>query len=625
VRRDVAVLAIVSAFAVVATALVLAASLRSKSIVSFLLSAYLAGWAELVVLTELLSLGRHVTRPGYAVGSIVLLAGALAAWHVFGRPRPPRVSFHLRDVGRHPVLVALAAVVVLAVAYEALLVVATPPNNGDSLSGHLSRVAVWYQGDGVHWIPDAHTPRQNEWPPDAQIGVLYTVVLLGGRDTLGALPQLLAELATALSVFGIARRLGFRRPDAAFAALVTLTLPQVALQSVTTQNDLVVASFIAAAAYFLHSATPAGAALAALATALALGTKATAILALPILAALALVVLPRRALATFAAAAVVAVAAVAAPGYARNVIHTDHLLGSGEAQSGYRPTAITWGGTSSSLAKLSWHMLDFTGYPLKPAMREPIADAGEAMFDALGIATYPLESSAFPFTFDPNIRSEEDTSFYGLLGFALLIPLCISTIARWRPGRASPAVLVHALAVPAYALFLVLAYKEGSWYGRYLLGGVVFLLPLVAALYRRRVLAAAIAVVGALGLVLAHAYNANKPTGIEKPAVWTMSRSEAQSLGLPGFERLIAAVNQNAGDHETIGAVMGEQDWDYPLMGDRLTRPIVFLHRRDALREAKDRGLRLVVLGRGLRVPRNPGGWRMLPFSWMGTVLIRRD
>jgi hypothetical protein len=31
------------------------------------------------------------------------------------------------------------------------------------------------------------------------------------------------------------------------------------------------------------------------------------------------------------------------------------------------------------------------------------------------------------------------------------------------------------------------------------------------------------------------------------------------------------------------------------------------------------------VLGRGLRVHRDPGGWRVLPFSWMGTVLVRRD
>lgn len=606
----------------VATALVIAASLRLRSVVSLVLAAYLVACAEVVVVTEVLSALWHTTRGSYLAAETVVALAAFAVWHLRGRPVPPRPELDLRRLGRHPIVAALLVAVALAVCYEAFLVVATPPNNGDSLSGHLSRVAAWYQHGGVFWIPDAHTPRQNEWPPVAQIEVLYTVVLLSGRDTLAALPQLVAALALAVAVFGIARRLGFELAASAFAALVALTLPVVALQSVTTQNDLIVASFVAVAAYFLHTRSALGGALAALACALALGTKVTAFLALPILLLLALVLLPRRALAVAAVSAVVSFAAVGASGYVRNATHTDGIFGSGDAQSGYRPTAITFRGTTSSLAKLTWHMFDLSGYHVKPAIRARMASVGEKTFAALNIPTYPLESSAYPFTFDPNITSEEDTSWFGPLGFLVIVPVCVVAALRWRPRKTNPAVLLHALAIPAYALALVLVYKEGSWYGRYLLTGVVLALPLVAAVYRIRVLAAATAAVGVLTLALVLAYNANKPTGLEKTPVWNLERAEAQSIGLPGFERIIETVDAHSRPGEPVGVVMLEQDWDYPFYGPRLERPVVALPRRGVLTEAGRRGLRVVVLGRNVKPPPRAEGWRILRFSWQGTVLL---
>ena len=79
------------------------------------------------------------------------------------------------------------------------------------------------------------------------------VVVFLGRALLAALPQLLAGLATAASVYVIAQRLGRGVRASAFAALLFPTLTVVALESVTTQNDLVEASFVAAAVAFAAS------------------------------------------------------------------------------------------------------------------------------------------------------------------------------------------------------------------------------------------------------------------------------------------------------------------------------------------------------------------------------------
>src|SRR5262249_32018027 len=151
---------------------------------------------------------------------------------------------------------------------------------------HLARAAWWLQRGGFHYVSQAHTQRENAYQPNSELEILWSFALLH-RDTVTALPQWLAGLAGMASVYGVARRAGSAPAASAFAALLTGTLPQVALQSVTTQNDLLAASFLAASACLVLERTRTGTALAALALGLALGTKLTSAFALPLLLALA--------------------------------------------------------------------------------------------------------------------------------------------------------------------------------------------------------------------------------------------------------------------------------------------------------------------------------------------------
>src|SRR5207253_253874 len=79
----------------------------------------------------------------------------------------------------------------------------------------------------------------------------------------------------------IARRLGYDTRRSAFSALLFPTLTIVALESVTTQNDLVEASFVAAAVALALGRTRAETVLAGLALGLAAGTKLTFLYAIP--------------------------------------------------------------------------------------------------------------------------------------------------------------------------------------------------------------------------------------------------------------------------------------------------------------------------------------------------------
>ncbi|MGH3131054.1 MAG: glycosyltransferase 87 family protein, partial [Gaiellaceae bacterium] len=272
---------VVASAALAVTALLAAFALR-LSWPGTLLAAYLVAQAAVVLLAELLSVVHGIGRTGYLLGEGVLLVAAIGLWHRRGRPRPPRPDIPWASLRRHPVVVLLALVVGAALVFQAVLVASVPPNNWDSMLYHLSRAAAWYQSGAVEYHPAA-TDRENIFPPNAEIQILYTLVFLG-RDTLAALPQLAAEIALLVGIFGVSRRLGFARSASAFAALLFATLSEVALQATTTQNDLVVAAAVVAAAYFILGRSRVDLALAGLAVGLALGTKLTAVFALPVLA-----------------------------------------------------------------------------------------------------------------------------------------------------------------------------------------------------------------------------------------------------------------------------------------------------------------------------------------------------
>ena len=194
----------------VAAAAFAAASLRLDGIVATLVAAYLALVAQVAAAIWLLSPFDAVTaRLADARRSRDRIAAA-AAWMWRGRPLPRLAGAlaDLRAVRADPLTLAFVAVVAAGLAYELVLALSVPPNNWDSLTYHLTRVAAWHQHDGVHWVANAPTARINEFQPLAEQQILFLFVATGAT-ALFALPQYVAQLAILAAVYGAARRLGY--------------------------------------------------------------------------------------------------------------------------------------------------------------------------------------------------------------------------------------------------------------------------------------------------------------------------------------------------------------------------------------------------------------------------------
>jgi Dolichyl-phosphate-mannose-protein mannosyltransferase len=617
---------IAAAGVLAATAFLAAASVRLPAFTGFLLAAYLVAVGEIVLLTEALSLVDGVGAAGYAVGELVLLLAAAVVWRRRGRPRPAWPTVSRRSLSDHPVLVLLAGAVALSVAYQLFLVLATPPNNWDSFASHLARAAEWNQRGAVEYYP-SHTVSVNAQQPNSSILALHGFAF-AGRDTFAAIPQLVAQLACVVAVYGIAIRVGVSRSAAAFAALLVATLPQIALQSVTTQNDLLTASFLAAALYFTLGKARAEFALAGLAVGLAMGTKAIAVIALPLLLLAAILVHDRRKVLFGIVAAFAGFALVGSYGYVHNLAHTGRPLGGLELRP-VAETEPTFSGTASTAARLGWNFLDLSGYPVPTAATRPIERAGEELFRVAHIPVNPPDSTQLepervtsPFAFTINDSAEETRSYFGPLVPLMLLPLSIVALVAVARRRAPPVLLVSALAIPVFVLGAAYSTLYSEFHGRYLLPGVVLAMPLAAIVYRRRRIAAVVASVGVLTLALVHLANEVKLSGaVWKPAVWSMSRAQAQSVTSEGMQSVIESVEGHVPEDGRLGYVLRDFDWIYPFYGPRLERRLVRLPRRGYFEEADRLGVDAVVVSGVVRAP--PPNWRALTFDIGWTLLLR--
>src|SRR5581483_5857257 len=380
---------------------------------------------------------------------------------------------------------------------------------------HLARAAAWAQHGGYFWIPNAPTARLNELQPVAEQEILFLFVATG-KGALYALPQYLAELAILLAVFGAARRLGFGTRSAACASFLLATFSLPLLEATTAQNDLVAASFPAAAACLLLAGGRVELAAAGAAAAIGLGVKATTAPVWPVL----LVLLARRGRRAFlpaAAGAAVGLGAVAMWGYVLNLVHTGTLLGKGTEIRVY-DASPSWPGSLQTALHVLYRTFDVSVLSYRTI--HALAVAGGVA--ALAVGAYRLHRGrgarsiveaavvALPFLAPLlaigganalawitarggipvhvggwagglNRGAVEDSSAFGPLGavFAVVAPL--AALALYLVRRIDLRALALGLALPVFLLVFGLRTTWDPWTTRFLLVPVALTAPLLAA------------------------------------------------------------------------------------------------------------------------------------------------
>ncbi|KQS23832.1 glycosyltransferase family 39 protein [Dyadobacter sp. Leaf189] len=164
----------------------------------------------------------------------------------------------------------------LALCTLIVAIVATP-NNLDSLSYHLSRLGYWVQNGNVEHYA-SHIERAISFSPFSEYVHLHTY-LLSGSDRYFQLAQWLSLAGILICVSLIVELFSASAVQLRIALVFAATLPIVVLESMTTQNDLMVAFFVIATAFYCFDFTqnrkPIAFLFLALAVAIGIMTKGT--------------------------------------------------------------------------------------------------------------------------------------------------------------------------------------------------------------------------------------------------------------------------------------------------------------------------------------------------------------
>jgi hypothetical protein len=596
-----------------ATALLVVWALRVRGLAGTVIALLLVAAAEIVLLTIVLSLFEALQAGWMLLGQVVFAAAAFVAWNAVGRPRSDLFG-HIPDRRtaidwgrRNPAAAGMAVVAALALALQFVMAIAVAPNNWDSMTYHLARIAYWLQFDSVLHF-DGGTVRQLANPPNAEYLQGWTMVF-SGSDRLANTVQWFALIGLAAAVAGMARNLRFSREASLFAAALFVVLPQPILQATSTQNDLVVAFFVIAALYLgfrgVRDRSSVDLALFGVALGLAVGTKGTALLTVPLLGlVLGLAAWKFSAPWGLLARGVgFAVAGAVLLGSFNYILNQDTY---GEPLGGLPVHTERKSDLEGNAVRASWTLADSTGVSM------PWFDVGlrRPVNKILGDNKTPIYGG---YVIDTGVH--EDTSAFGLLGM-LAILLFVGVLLGWKTAWDRRAIAAAAL---GYLVLFVVVNEYNIWLGRLMIVGIALGAPLLALLYRwgwTRGLAVAL---GLLSLLPSLFVNPLKPLFVEpgQPTVFGHDRIVQQTLSRGDIRPALQELARRVPADAPLGLVRGGDSWDYSVFGDGLSRRVEILAADGPLRQAmRDEDLHGIFFANE-EPPSGIGAEQLAPGYWL--------
>lgn len=123
-----------------------------------------------------------------------------------------------------------------------------PPNNWDSMTYHMARIAHWVMNESIEPYP-THIYRQIYQPPLAE-WIIAQVCILNKADYFANAVQLFFLVATLGVLNQIMLHFNTSKKTRIWASIIAFTTPSVFIQATSTQNDIVVAFFLLSSILF---------------------------------------------------------------------------------------------------------------------------------------------------------------------------------------------------------------------------------------------------------------------------------------------------------------------------------------------------------------------------------------
>jgi len=516
---------------------------------------------------------------------------------------------------------ALAGTLVLIAVTNLILVFFTVPNEWDSMTGHLNRVMQYMQRGtmrhfgGTNWNIDTY-------PKSVCTLQIYTFLMTGRFEAGFRFIHHLSYWTAIVAVFGIVQRLGaitgrVSLSASFFCALCYALLPDFLMQAITTETDIVLTAYLSVLLFMLFSYRADAPArnsrylyLAGMAFGLAFGHKITFALLLPsvfviliytVFLSPGLLITVQRTLRLGAAITVSMCLWTLPTGYLKNIEVFGHPIGPPTAlkhqsveRAGSARNLFEQG--SRNVVRYAYDHVNLDGIRNLPvgadvnhAMREPLVLLENKLRMRLDEET---DFSIQPFAFDRAFVFYNANPYWGILGFALMLPLVLVVLLGL--VRSTPHVYIG-LAIVLHFAALAYSAPYDPFKGRYFIETGLFAVLFLSLLFlnnrtridvpKRAVWKGYVGLVTGLGCVsallcvflntraLPFAWTA--PDGRRFASVFDQDRVRQMTIGRPDTYQPYKRFDELVSDTATVALATINDDYEYPLYGPRLSRRLI--------------------------------------------------
>lgn len=490
-------------------------------------------------------------------------------------------------------------------ALQITLVFNSPPNEWDSMTGHLNRVIYFLkQGSMSHFI--GTNWNIDTYPRSFCSLQVYPFLMSGYNEYLFKLPNIGSYWIISFGIYGILKNLGVKFKTRLFLSMLFLFLPNVLMQSITTETDIVLAAYLCSIVYYLVAYRKQEKTiylyLAGLTFGLALSHKITFVFSfIPLLILYAYCFLPviqKKAFFVFKHVIIAHVLGivlfVAATGYISNFIHYGHPIGPPTAtqhqsveRAGSLGNLFIQG--SRNVVRYGFDLFNLDGLrnimvveKLNHMMKTPFRVIDQGLHLGLERVT---EFTIIPFTFDKRFEFYNGSPIYGSIFIFIILPSILMFIRRpnWTQGLFLLAFAIH---------FATLAFTAAydPWKGRYMISSAIYLFPLLAYMssyiFERKhtwsvnLIFGMVVVIISLSAIFTLGLNirALPFTAYGKKSILELDRISALTINRPDITKAYQNFEKLVPNNAIVALGTINDDFEYPLWGEKFSRKLIPLN-----------------------------------------------
>ena len=515
-----------------------------------------------------------------------------------------------------------------------LLIIYTPPNEWDSMTGHLNRLLYYLQHGtmshfgGTNWNIDTY-------PKSICTLQIYNYLMSGKGENWFKAIHHSAYLITGFGAFGIGRSISNNFSAGVFCALVMWLLPNVLMQSITTETDIVLASYLTCLVYFLFTYREKlwrrYLYLAGLTFGIALGHKITFAFSFPPLFCIILYTVfyeenwkkvisiknpsfsPQKQYEKITEntsvfwlifarfkhlflGLLIGVCLFTLPtGYLTNLKVYDNPIGPPTAlkhqsieRAGTKKNLLIQG--SRNVIRYTIDMVNLDGLrnwnvgeELNDLMKKPLIKLEQKTTLRLQETT---DYTIIPFTYKRRFEFFNANPYLGVFGFALILPLILLVLLGViRKGKA-----YYILAIAFVFHFLAIAFTAAydPWKGRYMISTAVYAVPFLSLIFTNcdvntrkfsflKLYLGLVILIGSFSAILAVYLNERclPIAAMGRPSAFDTERIALQTWARPDVTPAYQKYNQIVPQDAHVALATINDDYEYPLWGDKkLTRKL---------------------------------------------------